>query len=168
MTTGSPGRGRLVLVTGVDPELANAAGRALAGRLDRALAVPVGALAAMVVSGGPATGSPTTEGVRQLFLAWSASLAVAETYQLEGFDVVVSDSVLGDRLEDFLELVDPEPLHLVVLGSVRSAGADPSPPIRLLRATPRRGLWLDPAERSPDDLADVVLARLGESLVTED
>ncbi len=163
-----PGRGRLVLVTGTDPEHAAAVGRALASRLDLSLVVPVGALAAMVVEEAPRTGPAAVEDLRRLLLAWSASLAVAETYQLEGYDVVITDSVLGERLGDFLELVAPEPLHLVVLGTVRSAGADPSPVTRLLRSTPRRGLWLDPAERSADDLVEVVLARLGESLLTDD
>ncbi|MEO7754608.1 MAG: hypothetical protein ABIS35_14470 [Terracoccus sp.] len=163
-----PGRGRLVLVTGTDAAHASAVGRAVASRLDLSLVVPVDTLAAMVVAQTPRNGPSVMEEVRRLLLAWSASLAVAETYQLEGYDVVVTDSVLGEHLEDFLDLVAPEPLHLVVLGSVRSSGADPSPVTQLLRATPRRGLWLEPAERSPDDLAEVVLARLGESLVTED
>ena len=48
-------------------------------------------------------------------LRWSAALAVAETYQLEGFDAVVAEDALGDRLEDFLDLVEPEPVHVVVV-----------------------------------------------------
>ncbi len=165
--SGSSGRGRLVLVTGTDPERAAAVSHALAARLDLSVVVPVGVVAAMVAGNRAHTGPDEQEQMRRLLLSWSASLAVSETYQLEGYDAVVTDSVLGERLEDFLDLVAPEPLHLVVLGSVR-AGGQPSPATRLLRATPRRGVWLDPAERSPEELADAAFARLAESLVAED
>lgn len=62
------------------------------------------------------------------------------------------EDALGDRLEDFLDLVEPEPVHVVVVRD----GADP--------ATPRWGLWVDGAEPA-DVTADDVIARLGDALV---
>ena len=70
-------------------------------------------------------------------LRWSAALAVAETYQLEGFDAVVAEDALGDRLEDFLDLVEPEPVHVVVVRD----DADP--------ATPQWGLWVEGTTSGP-------------------
>jgi hypothetical protein len=77
---------------------------------------------------------------------------VAETYQLEGFDAVVAEDALGDRLEDFLDLVEPEPVHVVVIRD----DADP--------ATPHWGLWVDVSD-STDRTADDVVARLDDALV---
>ena len=108
-------------------------GSRLAARSARAVAIDAGVFDGMVVAGresyaAPHDGRATSEQVRQLLLRWSAALATAETYQLEGFDAVISDHVPGPRLEDFLDLVSPEPVHLVVLG----APDDPA-----MRETPR-------------------------------
>ena len=88
-------------------------------------------------------------------LRWSAALAVAETYQLEGFDAVVAEDALGDRLEDFLDLVEPEPVHVVVIRD----DADP--------ATPQWGLWVEGTDvgSDADGVAAEVVARLDESRV---
>ena len=88
-------------------------------------------------------------------LRWSAALAVAETYQLEGFDAVVAEDALGDRLEDFLDLVEPEPVHVVVIRD----DADP--------ATPRWGLWVEGTDvgSDADGVAAEVVAHLDESRV---
>ena len=88
------------------------------------------------------------EGVRHRLLRWSACLAAAEAYQLEGFDAVVHDVVTGGHLEDFLDLAAPETVHVVVLDDPR------------LSATPRWGLWLDPTASPPGNVADAVLSHL--------
>lgn len=112
----------------------------------------------MVVAGrAPYREPPQAEQLRQQFLRWSAAIATAETYQLEGFDAVISDTVLGDRLEDFLDLVSPESLHLVVL--LRE---------RLDLRTPRWGLWVDSSEQTVDQTVAIVLSRLDESVVATD
>ncbi|MBB2985364.1 hypothetical protein [Terracoccus luteus] len=142
-------RGRVFVVSGRDPESRLAVGRALAGRLSSAVLVDVTLLADMVVGGGvPATG---LEQLRRRLLTWSAAIAVAETYVLEGFDAVVVDDLGGDRLEEFLDLVAPEPAHVV----------------RLDHGGPDWGLRVDVAS-DPRDTADQVLARLDESLVVTD
>lgn len=156
-----PVRGRLFLVTGADAASVGELGRALAGVLPASVAVDGRVVDAMVVSGRPPTPSGAVAdtfrdraaALRQRLLTWAACLATAETFQLEGFDAVVHDTVTGEGLEDFLDLAAPEPVHLVVL----RAGLDP--------ATPRWGLWLDDPVDRPGDAATVVLDRLDEARV---
>ena len=151
---GSGPRGRLLLVTAARAQPRAALASAVAGRLGRAVVVD-GAALEHAVTVGDAAGwdePPTSEQLRMRLLRWSAALAVAETYQLEGFDAVVAEDALGDRLEDFLDLVEPEPVHVVVV----RGDADP--------ATPRWGLWVD-GTAPTDATADDVVARLGDALV---
>ncbi|GAA2745623.1 hypothetical protein GCM10009868_27790 [Terrabacter aerolatus] len=152
-------RGRLLLVTAARAPVRAALAAAVAGRLDRAVLVDGAALEQALCSGA-APGwddPPTSEQLRLRLLRWSAALAVAETYQLEGFDAIVSEDALGDRLEDFLDLVEPEPVHVVVVRD----DADP--------ATPHWGLWVgtdgtdDAADT--DATADDVVERLADALV---
>lgn len=152
--TAAPERGRLFLVTGGTRDVRAGVAGGLAAHLDRAVAVDCSVFDRMIVSGRvPATDPPTLAQVRQLLLRWSAGIATAETYQLEGYDAVVTDDLHGDHLEDFLDLVSPEPVLLVVLDD----GSD--------AVTPHWGLWLDGAGRQADDLAEDILARLDDALV---
>ncbi len=146
-------RGRLLLVTAAGAQARAALASAIASRLDRTVVVDGAALEHAVTTGATAGWDepPTSEQLRMRLLRWSAALAVAETYQLEGFDAVVVEDALGDRLEDFLDLVEPEPVHVVVVRD----GADP--------ATPHWGLWVD--AEPPDAMADDVVGRLGDALV---
>ena len=155
---GTPGR--LVLVTGADASGLGRLGRAIGERLGRAVVVDGQVLDAMLVDPAQVeSGEVTGVGlVRRQLLRWSAGLALAETYLIEGYDVVVADRVEGDRLEDYLDLAAPAPVHLVVVGT----GIDPS--------TPGWGLWvttppdLDDAESLSGTAAEVV-ERLAESVV---
>ena len=119
-------RGRLLLVTAARAQARAALASAVATRLGRAVLVDGTALE-LAVTAGDAAGwdePPTSEQLRMRLLRWSAALSVAETYQLEGFDAVVAEDALGDRLEDFLDLVEPEPVHVVVVADE----ADPATP----------------------------------------
>jgi len=147
-------RGRLLLVTATRAQVRTALASALALRLDRAVVVDGEALEEAVTLAGTHDWDepPAPEQLRMRLLRWSAALAVAETYQLEGFDAVVAEEALGDRLEDFLDLVEPEPVHVVVIRE----DADP--------ATPHWGLWVD-GTQAPEVTAADVLTRLGEAVV---
>ncbi len=151
----TPRRGRLVLVTGADPPGVARLALAVGELLESAVVVDGQILDAMVLGKSPVSGADL---VRRQLMRWSAGLALAETYLIEGHDVVVADRVEGDRLEDYLDLAAPEPVHLVVM----RAGIDPS--------TPGWGLWVTTAPEPGD--ADIlagtaaeVVERLGESLV---
>lgn len=162
MTSTDPGgapdpRGRLVLVTGTRADDRAALACAVAERLERAVVVDGAALEAAVTT-GPVAGwdePPTAQQLRLRLLRWSAAIAVAETYQLEGFDAVVAEDALGDRLEDFLDLVEPEPVHVVVLRDPVDA------------TTPHWGLSLPVPgdDRDLAGLADEVVERLAEAVV---
>jgi hypothetical protein len=151
-------RGRLFVVSGAEAEARTSVAWAMAARLDRSVTVDCTVFDGMIVSGGEPDNDDATAQlhlghIRQRLLRWSAALATAETYQLEGFDAVVTDDLRGERLEDFLDLAAPETVQLVVLDD----GSDVE--------TPRWGLWVRSPERPAADLADVVLSRLDEAQV---
>jgi len=113
-------RGRLVLVTGADASGLGLLGRAVGERLGTSVVVDGQVLDAMLVEPGPDQPSTAVTGVglvRRQLLRWAAGLALAETYLIEGYDVVVADRVEGDRLEDYLDLIPCQPNYLVVVGA---------------------------------------------------
>lgn len=152
MTEEAPARGRLFLVAAPSAERAAPVALELGRRLPRAFVVSGAQIGSMVVGRRVAPPESDLERLHGLLLRWSACLAAAETFLLEGFDAVVHDVIAGDQLEDFLDLCAPEPVHVVIVDDSHGAG------------TPRWGLWLDPAA-PPDAAAAAVLARLEESLV---
>lgn len=156
---GRAGRGRLFLVTGAEASERTAVAQALARRSSRAIAIEGTSFDAMVLAGREDFDEPlTVPQLRMLFLRWSASLATAEIYLLEGFDAVISDAVLGGLLDDFLDLATPEPVHLV---GVHSGGSTPAAVLE----TPRYGIWVDLTAQTAEEAADEVMRRLDEALV---
>ncbi|MDV3221790.1 hypothetical protein [Intrasporangium sp.] len=153
MSDESPRRGRLFLVTAPSEDGAAAVALGLGRLLPRAFVIAGSQVESMVVSGGAPDQGAGLEAVRQRLLRWSACLAAAETYQLEGFDAVVHDVVVGEHLEDFLDLAAPETVHLVVLDEPQGS------------PTPRWGLWLEPGSAPDHQLAQAALERLDEAAV---
>lgn len=154
-------RGRLFVVTGSTRAERVSVASAVAARLERSIVFDCAMFEELIVSGAqpsaPGAADPLHLGrIRQLLLRWSAGLAAAETYQLEGFDAVVTDELSGARLEDFLDLAAPETVLLVVLDD----GTDVE--------TPRWGLWVRSPDRPAADVADIVLTRLDEAVVATD
>jgi hypothetical protein len=148
-------RGRLFLVTGADAAERVTVARALARAVERSAIVDGAEIDRMLVAGRvPAGGSMTGERLGQLLLRWSVALAAAETFQLEGYDAVVTDDVQGDRVEDFLDLADPETVHLVVLRHP-ALEAD----------TPHWGLWVEAADRPAEQVCAEILSRLDDARV---
>jgi hypothetical protein len=150
-----PGRGRLFLVTGPEAAERLTVARSVAGALDRCAVVDGAQVDRMLVSGRVPVGGPlTSERLGQLLLRWSATIAAAETFLLEGYDAVVTDDVQGDRLEDFLDLAAPETVHLVVLRHPTLA-AD----------TPHWGLWVEAGDRPPEQVGAEILSRIDDARV---
>ncbi|WP_411285411.1 hypothetical protein [Lapillicoccus sp.] len=146
--------GRLIVITGAQAAGRATVGYAVAARLPRAVHVDGDVVSAMVVSGGvPITLPAPPAAVEQLFLRWLASIAVAETYQQAGFDAVVTDTDIGDFLEDFLDFVSPAPLHLVMLDPPADEGAG------------RAAQWLDTSGQSLEETVNDILDRLPETAV---
>jgi len=150
-----PARGRLFLVTGADASERVTVAQAVARALERSALVDGAEIDRMLISGRVPLGGPLTgEQLRQLLLRWSATIAAAETFQLEGYDAVVTDDVRGDRVEDFLDLASPETVHLVVL-------RHPA----LEAHTPHWGLWVEAGDRAPEQIAAEILNRLDDARV---
>ena len=148
--------GRLVLVTGERAATQATIAHGLARALPRAVHIDGDVIAGLVVSGAAPPGPPLTrDGLEQLYLRWSAAIAVAETYQQAGFDAIISDTVLGELFADFVDFVSPAPLHVVALGAAGPA----------LARTPRVGLWLRTAGVSPEVTVTEILARLDEARI---
>ena len=173
--------GRLILVTGTPAAGKSTVGAALAGQLDRAIFVDGDEIAAMVVSGRVGyEPDAAPEAARQLLLRYRGSIAVAQTYQLDGFDAVIADNVLGELLEQFITMVLPAPLYLVVLHPAieviearemarsKSGYGDGTWQVEQLHDlvenhTTRVGLWLTNTSESVDQTVDTILSRLDEA-----
>ena len=173
--------GRLILVTGTQAAGKSTVGAALAGRFGRGMFVDGDEIAAMVVSGRvgyePDAAPAATE---QLLLRYRGSIAVARTYQGAGFDAVIADNVFGELLDDFIAMVQPAPLHVVVLHPSietirgreirrsKSGYGDGTWQVENLydvveQHTKRVGLWLDTTEQTVDQTVDTILSRLDEA-----
>ena len=139
-TTGD--EGRFFLVTGPNAE---AVATALAAALPRAATVDGQVVGAMFM--------PDPDGARadleQLFLRFTAGIALADSFRLAGYDAVVADDVPAEHLEAYLDFASPTPIHLVRLGA--SPAGD----------LPGLGLTAD----APDAVVEEILARLPESVV---
>ena len=152
-----PTRGRLLVVTGAPDDVRRQVAGELARHFERGALVDGAAFDAMVVTGRTTRDAPAgLDELRLRMLRISAAIATAETYQLEGFDVVVTDDLRGDGLEDFLDLAAPEPVHVIVV----DGGSDDG-------TTPPWGLWVGGDDATGDVVATVesVLDRRDEALV---
>ncbi|WP_194904344.1 AAA family ATPase [Catenulispora rubra] len=175
---------RLIVVTGIPASGKTTVAAALAQRSTRAVVVDGDTIRAMVVSGYvDMARDPSEEALRQLRLRYQASLAVAHVYLQAGFDVVFNDNVLGPLLDELPGLVPCDQFHLVVLNPgpevIRDRDREREKTAYtaengsfdwlrevLANETPRLGLWLDTSHQTPDESADVIIAKLDESLIS--
>jgi predicted kinase len=172
MSTGS-GTG-CVIVTGM-PGAGKTTMTDLVGRrLPRAAQVGGDAVNEMIRTGFVwFMGQPASEALRQDELCNRNMCALANNFIDFGFTVLM-DTVLADRaeLDFFIALMSPRPVRLVVLApgidvcKQRNAGRDPEDQFEFdgyerLQADMQRefgdiGWWLDTAEMTADETADVI------------
>jgi chloramphenicol 3-O-phosphotransferase len=174
---------RVVLVTGLQAAGKSTIGPLLAERLGPpALSFDGDVVYTGVVSGRAVmTQQPTPEAERQLRLRYDGSALLAQHYADNGFDFVCSDIVLGRDVARWLDLIERADRHLVVLAPTLDAVAQRehdrggqnsyrgwqsgdetlADGIRALAAgldeIPRRGLWLDTTDLTPEESVEQIL-----------
>ncbi|HEU4947709.1 MAG TPA: AAA family ATPase [Kribbella sp.] len=114
------------------------------------------------------------EAQKQLRLRYRLACQAADGYAQAGFTVVLQDVVIGELLREFLDGIETRPRYLVVLtprpevieyrlgGSHGQFSADELD-YELHAFTPRRGLWLDNSDLTPNETVDAILGRLDEA-----
>ena len=178
-------QGRLFVITGIPGAGKTTVGRALAKALPKAVFVDGDLIGDTVVSGKEVISEPPSiEAIEQLLLRYAGALTLADVYRSAGFDAVIADDIIGDRLDDFLELAEPEPVHLVVLHPSADVVGERSP-VRdqsipddglttldhwnvLEHQTGRLGLWLDTSTMSNAMAVTTILRDLDQALIVAD
>jgi predicted kinase len=125
----------------------------------------------MIVSGQASAGADDgAEAQKQLKLRYRLACQAADGYAQAGFTVVLQDVVIGELLREFLDGIRSRPRYLVVLTprpdviSRRLGGLSVDELDYELHAfSPRRGLWLDNSDLSPNETVDAILGRLDEA-----
>ncbi len=149
-TTGD--EGRFFLVTGPNAE---AVATALAAALPRAATVDGQVVGAMF--------TPDPDGARadleQLFLRFTAGIALADSFRLAGFDAVVTEDVPPAYLEDYLDFAEPTPVRLV-----RLAGSDEPAGGPEVASTVTGGIEIDGTD--PQAAVAQIIARADEAIVS--
>jgi chloramphenicol 3-O-phosphotransferase len=168
----------VALVTGISASGKSTIAQLLARRFDRGVHVRGDMFRRMVVAGREEMGSasPSDEAVRQLRLRYRLGAMTADAYFAAGFSVVVQDIVLGDLLQEYVDLIASRPLHVVVLApradAVAAREAQRSKvayrpgllgvedlDAALRSDTPRLGLWLDSSDQAPEETVDLIVRR---------
>ncbi|MBO1755917.1 hypothetical protein [Allobranchiibius sp. CTAmp26] len=174
--------GRLFVITGAPACGKSTVGRALADALTKSIFVDGAVMADMVAAGRmPMTAEPTIGALEQLFTRYAGALTLADVYRANGFDTVVADDMVGDYLDDFLDLADTGPLHLIVLhpsvdalherelARGTTAYGDGSAAENVWNEvefnTKRVGLWIDNSTLTPTQVVVRILRNLDEATV---
>ena len=183
MSAGDGVTGRIFVITGAPGAGKTTVGRALADALTKSIFVDGAVLADMVAAGRmPMTAEPTIGALEQLFTRYAGALTLADVYCANGFDTVIADDMVGDYLEDFLDLADTGPLHLIVLhpsvdavherelargtDAYRDGSAAENVWNEVEFNTKRIGLWIDNSDVTPAQVVVRILRNLGEATVT--
>lgn len=139
--------GRLILVTGPG---ARASAQALASKLTRATCVDGAVLGAMIPEAAVSE-------LEARFLRYTAGIALADSFRLAGFDVVLTEDVPDQHVEDYLDFAAPTPIHLVRIDDPAPGGSVDDQELS--------GMGIVVVPGTPDSVADAVMARLDDSVI---
>jgi chloramphenicol 3-O-phosphotransferase len=173
---------RVVLVTGLQAAGKSTVGRLLAQQLGPPAASFDGDVLYNMVLAGKVEMAPNAhpEAVRQLRLRYEGAALLAQHYADNGVDFVYSDIMMGADVTDWLDSIHDVERHLVVLqpsievvaarergrrsNSYRQWRADGESLEQAitvmsgdLERTPRRGLWLNTSNESPEETVARIL-----------
>jgi chloramphenicol 3-O-phosphotransferase len=176
---------KVVLVTGMQAAGKSTIAPLLASRLGPPAATLDGDVfyRGVVAGGADMTPDPSAEAVRQLELRYDASALIAQHYADAGFDFVCSDNIFEHHVErwfgklhgvdPYLVMLTPSVESVVERELARGTKAYRDWPgssgglidaVRAFRTyvdnTPRRGLWLDTSDLTPEESVEAILADL--------
>jgi cytidylate kinase len=172
----------VIVVSGIMAAGKSTVSQLLASRFDRGVHLRGDLFRRMIVTGqAPITPEMDDAAVGQLKLRYRLACQAADSYAQAGFTVVLQDVVVGELLAEFIDGIETRPRYVVVLIPrtevvLRRDNQRPRPlynddgsshelDAELHAFSPRRGLWLDNSDMTPEQTVDAILDRLDEALI---
>lgn len=173
--------GSVVLITGIMGAGKSTVAQLMAERLPKAAHIRGDVFRRMIVSGrAEMVPSADEEAASQLQLRYNLAALVADGYAKGGFTAVYQDIVLGEDLARATRRIRARPLFIVVQAPkpeavVRRAEARTKPSgygewtvaalDKVLRETPRIGLWLETSEQTAHETVEEIFRRASDARV---
>jgi hypothetical protein len=174
--TALPGSSRypaLIVISGNQDAGKTTVSEKLARRFARAALVSGDAMQSMIVSGRrwPSGRDMLDEERHQLELRLTNACMLGLSFLDAGFTVVLEDSVIGDRLDQLLELLKAHMFYFVMLNprpdAIRQREKSSGTfdkwswlDEEIRTKTARIGLWIDNSDQIPDETVEEILARV--------
>ena len=190
MNRAEPARAELFVISGNQGAGKSTVGKLLAKRFPVAAYIDSDQLQKFVIAGDRwpeslddidrATGQVVGEAGRQLRLRLRNGCLVAASFVDAGITAVFSEIICGPRYDELVEILPGRTIHFVMLRlpvellrrreSERGSGINQIESVleAAIDATPRVGLWLDPATLTPEAIVDEILQRQAEARVQID
>ncbi|WP_211747476.1 AAA family ATPase [Paenibacillus sp. Marseille-Q4541] len=173
-------RQQIIVITGIMAAGKSTVSDLLAARLKKAVHLRGDIFRKMIVSGRVEMSSqPSEEALSQLGLRYLLTAQAAKAYYDAGFTVVIQDNYLGEKLSEFLQMLEPYPMSVIVLcpdvEAVRKRENNRNKvgyvgfTVEELHAmftvtTPHIGLWLDTSSISAEQSVDRIMDYLQSSI----
>jgi len=171
---------RIFVISGLPGVGKSTVSRLLAERLGAAAHVEADRLQELIVAGAavPDVSGTTEEAARQLRLRLHNAALLARSFAAAGFSAIIDDIVAGPRFDEVAADLTGVSFSFVMLladlevmkarwRAMASPYADAWDWIDqdIRERTPRVGLWVETASRTPEEVAQVVFERREEAVV---
>lgn len=165
----------IYVITGVMAVGKSTVSEILATNLEKGVHVRGDIFRKMIINGREEMSeNPSKEALKQLDMRYNITANVVKEYFGNGFNVVVQDNYLGEKLSYFIDLLKGYPIYVIVLCpdiktiEQREASRGKKGYVGFtvenlynvfMETTPKIGLWLDTSKMSPDDTVAEILKR---------